>query len=132
MIKGVGHIGLAVADLEETLTGLCRALELPRPAIKDVAEKKMKVALLDLGNVSLELLEDYSEEGAWARRVREKGNHIHHFCLLSDDIEADVKLMASRGVEMADQKPKVGLRGKRVAFISPSLLDGIVYELSDP
>jgi len=132
MIRGVGHIGLAVADLERTLTRLCRALDLPRPAVRDVAEKKMKIALLDLGNVSLELLEDYSEEGAWARRVRERGNHIHHFCLLSDDIEADVKLLADRGVEMADQRPKTGLRGKRVAFISPSLLDGILFELSDP
>lgn len=132
MIKGIGHIGLAVKDIDQTVTALCAALFLPRPEIKDVPEKKMKVAVVKIGEVGLEILEDYSEEGPFARFVQERGNAIHHFCLISDDIEADIEALEKRGVKMADRKPKIGLRGKKIAFAAPDLLDGIAMELSEP
>jgi len=132
VIKGISHIGLAVKDINQTVTALCSALSLPRPEIKDVPERKMKVAVVSLGEVGLEILEDYSEDGLFARFVRERGNAIHHFCLLSDDMEADIGILEERGVTMADRQPKPGLRGKRIAFASPDLLAGIAVELSEP
>ena len=132
MIKGVGHIGLAVKDIDKIVTALCAALSIPRPEIKDVPEKKMKVAVINVGAFGLEILEDYSEDGPFARFVQERGNAIHHFCLISDDIVADIETLEKRGVEMTDRTPKLGLRGKRIAFAAPDLLDGISIELSEP
>lgn len=132
MIKGLDHIGLAVKDADKVVTALCAALSITRPEIKDVPEKKMKVAVVKIGEVGLEILEDYSEDGPFARFVQERGNAIHHFCLISDDLEADIETLEKRGVEMADRKPKLGLRGKRIAFAAPDLLDGISIELSEP
>ena len=132
MIKGVGHIGLAVKDSDRVVTALCVALSIPRPEIKDVPEKKMKVAVVKLGEVGLEILEDYSGDSPFARFVQERGNSIHHFCLISDDMEADIETLEKRGVEMTDRKPKLGLRGKRIALTTPDLLDGIFIELSEP
>ena len=132
MIKGIGHIGIAVDNLEESLTVMARALDVDLPTIKDVSEKKMKVALIEMGGIGLELIEDYSEDGPFARFVKEKGNSIHHFCLLTDDIEADIADLETRGIEMADQRSRVGLRGKRIAFTKPSALNGIPFELSEP
>jgi len=31
VIKGVGHIGLAVKDIDKIVTALCAALSIPRP-----------------------------------------------------------------------------------------------------
>jgi len=132
MIKGIGHIGIAVDNLEESLTVMARALDVDLPSIKVVSEKKMKVALIEMGGIGLELIEDYSEDGPFARFVKEKGNSIHHFCLLTDDIEADIADLETRGIEMADQRSRVGLRGKRIAFTKPSALNGIPFELSEP
>lgn len=132
MIKGIGHIGIAVDNLEESLTAMVRALDVDMPPIKDVPEKKMKIALIEMGGLGLELIEDYSEDGPFARFVKEKGNTIHHFCLLTDDIEADIAALETRGIEMADQRSRVGLRGKRIAFTKPSALNGIPFELSEP
>ena len=132
MIKGIGHIGIAVDNLEESLTVMARALDVDLPSIKVVSEKKMKVALIEMGGIGLELIEDYSEDGPFARFVKEKGNSIHHFCLLTDDIEADIAALETRGIEMADQRSRVGLRGKRIAFTKPSALNGIPFELSEP
>jgi methylmalonyl-CoA/ethylmalonyl-CoA epimerase len=132
MIKGIGHLGIAVKNIEETLAALVKTFDLSMPPILDVPEKKMKVALVHLNGVGLEILEDYSEDGPFAKFVRERGNAIHHFCLLTDDIETDIEVMKSRGVQMADDKPKLGLRGKRIAFAHPSALRGIPFELSEP
>ncbi len=132
MIKGVGHIGIAVRDIEKSAAQAAKALGLPTPPITDNPARKMKVAVLELGAVALEFLEDYSQDGEFARFVRERGNAIHHFCLLTDDIEADLRALEQRGVEMAFREPKKGLRGKRIVFTKPSALLGIPFELSEP
>jgi methylmalonyl-CoA epimerase len=132
MLKGVGHIGIAVKNIEESLRAITRALDLPVPQIRDFPDKKVKVAVVDLTGVGLEFIEDYSEDGVIATYVKERGNAIHHVCLLSDDMEADLEILEARGVELADRKPKMGLRGKRIAFTLPSVLDGIPLELSEP
>jgi len=132
MIKGIGHIGIAIGNINESLAVVSRALDLPTPAVNDNSEKKMKFALLDLGGIGLEFLEDYSEEGEFTKFVRERGDAIHHFCLLTDNIESDIETLKERGIEMADEKPKLGLRGKKIAFIKSNALNGIQIELSEP
>ncbi len=132
MIKGIGHIGIAVRDIEKSLAAISKALDIPIPQVRDNQEEKMKFALVDLGGVALELLQDCSEDGEFARFVKERGDAIHHFSLLTDEIEVDIERLKHRGVEMADQKPRLGLRGKKIAFAMPSALNGIPFELSEP
>ena len=132
MVLGIGHIGIVVKDIEDSLTVVSKALELPIPVIKDFPEKKIKIAVVELDGIGLEFIQDYSEEGEFSKFVKERGNAIHHFCLLTDNIEADIKILKERGVEMADHKPRIGLRGKKIAFTKPSALNGIPFELSEP
>ncbi|HEX2987718.1 MAG TPA: VOC family protein [Chloroflexota bacterium] len=132
MLTGFGHIGIGVKDIEKSVAALCKLLEIPVPPIKEVPEKKAKVALVDLWGIGLEFIQDDSEDGMLGRFNREKGNGIHHFCLLTDDIEGDIKWMMNRGVKMMHETPRVGLRDKRVAFISPDSNEGVPIELSEP
>ena len=53
---------------------------------------------------------------------------IGHLGIVVKDIE-DLK---QRGVDMMDQKPRVGLGGKKIAMSMPSALNGITVELSEP
>jgi methylmalonyl-CoA/ethylmalonyl-CoA epimerase len=132
MITGIGHIGIAVKNIEETLSAVSKAFDLPVPLIKDAPEKNIKVAVLNVRGIGLEFIQDDSEEGDFAKFIREKGNAIHHICFLTDEIETEIEFLRSRGIEMADQKPKMGVRGKKIAFIKPSSLNGIPFELSEP
>jgi methylmalonyl-CoA/ethylmalonyl-CoA epimerase len=132
MIKGIGHLGIVVKDVEKSLKALSQLIELKNPAIKDFPEKKMKCAVVETGRVALEFLQDDSDSGFLGRFRREKGDAIHHFCLVSDNIEEDLEAFKKRGVEMMDQKPRIGLRGKKVAMTMPSALNGITIELSEP
>ncbi|MCU0558650.1 MAG: VOC family protein [Desulfobacterales bacterium] len=132
MLKGIGHIALTVRKIEEVVAALCGALGIPLPPIRDLPERKVKVALVEVGNLQLEILEDTSAEGFIARHTAAHGNAIHHFCLLSDDLDADLEGLERKGVPLMDRRPRMGVRGKRIAFISPDLLNGIPIELSEP
>lgn len=132
MIKGIGHIGIAVKNLEETLAIVSKSLEVPIPPIRDFSARNLRIAVIPLAGIGLEFIQDKSEEGEFARFVKERGNAIHHFCLLTDDIESDVDALKKRGVEMVDEKPRMGGRGKKIAFTRKSALNGIPFELSEP
>jgi methylmalonyl-CoA epimerase len=132
MIKGIGHLGIVVKDIEKSLNALSQILDIQKPSVSDFPEKKMKCAVVEMEGVALEFLEDNNENGFLARFNREKGDGIHHFCLLSDDIEKDIAALKAKGVPMMDQEPRIGLRGKRVAFTMPEALNGVSIELSDP
>ena len=132
MIKGVDHIGILVSDIQQGLESLAKIVDFPAPMIRESEEAKMKVAVVDLGNVGLELIQDMTEDGPIAQLVKSKGNIIHHFSLMTDNIEEDLNKIKESGVEMQDQIPKIGLRGKKRALSAPSALNGIPIELSEP
>ena len=132
MIKAIGHLGIVVKNIEVSLSALAKVIEIQPPAIKEFPEKKMKCAVVELGGIGLEFIQDSSHEGTMARFNKENGDAIHHFCLLTDNIDEDVEMLKHRGVEMLDQKPRIGLRGKKIAFIKPTNLNGITIELSEP
>ncbi len=132
MIKGIGHLGMVVKDIENSLEALSQIIELKNPPIKDFPEIKMKCAVVEVEGIALEFLQDDSDSGFLGRFRRERGDSIHHFCLLSDDIERDVEALQKKGVEMMDPKPRIGLRGKKIAMTAPAALNGITIELSEP
>ena len=132
MIKGIGHLGIVVKDIEKSIQALLQIVDFEPPAIKAFPDKQMKCAVVEMNGVALEFLQDDSEDGFLGRYHRERGDTIHHFCLLSDDMEKDVEVLKEKGVHMMDHKPRTGLRGKKIAFTAPDALGGISIELSEP
>jgi methylmalonyl-CoA/ethylmalonyl-CoA epimerase len=132
MIKGIGHLGIVVNNIENSLNALSQIIDFESPAIREFPDKKMKCAVVEVNGVALEFLQDDSADGFIGKFARKKGDSIHHFCLLTDNIEEDVESLKQKGVAMMDQKPRVGLRGKKIAFITPDALNGIAIELSEP
>jgi len=132
MIKRIGHLGIFVKDIDESIKALSKFVRIEKPTIKEAPEAGVKATVVAIGGMELELIQDYSGEGPLAQLVDDKGDMIHHFCLLTDNIEEDLESLKQRGVEMIDQTPRVGLRGKKIAMSAPSALNGISIELSEP
>lgn len=132
MINKIGHIGIFVTNIESAVNRFCLVFDLPLPPINVVSERNMKVAVVQLGKVGLEFVEDFSEQGSITRMVREKGDFIHHFCLLADDIDAEINELKRKGVKMTQSSPELGLRGKRTTFVASGILSDIPIELSEP
>ena len=132
MIKGIGHLGIVVENIEKSLDALGRIINFERPAIKEFPEKNMRCAVVEMNGIALEFLQDDSDDGFLGNYRRARGDSIHHFCLLSDNMGDDVEVLKNKGVAMMDPKPRTGLRGKKIAMTRPSALNGITIEISEP
>lgn len=128
----IGHIGIVVKDAQAMVSRLCEVFGLPEPVIGYNPVKNMKFAVVSIGDIGLEILEDCDSQGKFHQFNENHGNMVHHICMVTDSIEQDIAELESKGVHMVDRKPKVGLRGKRIAFLESSSLNGLTIELSEP
>ena len=131
MIKGIGHIGIVVRNLEKSLAVASKSLGIPMPTITEVPEQQMRFAMIDLKGIALEFIQDDRKDGDLAAFVRAKGDGIHHFSFLTDNIEQDAQALKKRGVEFIYEKPKMGIRGKGFVFTTDDAMGGIPFELSE-
>ncbi len=129
MIYGISHVGVAVQDIEAALKYFSRILKIPMPEIHSAPEKKMRFAVIDVGGVGIELLEDKSSDGRVANFVKEKGEGIEHICFLTDSIEKDMDELKERNFDFYSRGPVTGLRGKKIGF---SKNEALAFELSEP
>ncbi len=132
MLKKLGHIGIAVNNIEKVLEQFSKILKKPMPAIKDNKQMKVKTAMIHFNGIGFEILQPYGESGMLAEYVKEKGNGIHHFCFISDSLENDMEELKNIGFAFRQEKPAKGVRGKLRATTKDDALDGIPFEISEP
>jgi methylmalonyl-CoA/ethylmalonyl-CoA epimerase len=79
----------------------------------------------------VELLEADNPASPIGRFVAKRGPGIHHICFSVEDLDATLDRCRAAGIQLIDQKPRVGAEGKRIAFLHPKSTGGILVELSD-
>ncbi|ULT55572.1 methylmalonyl-CoA epimerase [Neobacillus drentensis] len=131
MIKKIDHIGIAVKSLENTLPFYTDVLGLPLLGIEVVDTQKVKVAFLSAGETKLELLEPTSEESPIAGFIAKRGEGIHHVALGVTSIEERIANMREQGIQMIDDKPRLGAGGAQIAFMHPKSAAGVLVELCE-
>jgi methylmalonyl-CoA/ethylmalonyl-CoA epimerase len=94
-----------------------------------VAEQKVKVAMLAIGESKIELLEPTSDDSPVAKFLEKNGQGIHHIAYEVDDIEAAIAALLADGACMIDAAPRLGAHGSRIAFVHPKSSHGTLTEL---
>jgi methylmalonyl-CoA epimerase len=61
--------------------------------------------------------------------LAERGPGIHHVAYLVDDIEKALATLRERGVRLVDERPRLGVGGKLIAFVHPKDTLGVLTEL---
>ena len=129
MLTKINHIGIAVKSLDDAIPfyrdNLCMELK----GIEEVAEQKVRIAMLQVGESKIELLEPISEESPVAKFIEKHGTGIHHIAYEVADIEAAIAKMLAEGARMIDEKPRHGAHGTRIAFVHPKSSGGVLTEL---
>ena len=74
--------------------------------IEEVAEQKVRVAMLQIGESKVELLEPTSGESPVARFIEKNGAGIHHIAYEVADIETAIAKLLAGGARMIDEKPR--------------------------
>jgi methylmalonyl-CoA/ethylmalonyl-CoA epimerase len=132
MIKRVHHIGIAVKNLKESAALFERVLGLRPSAIEDVPCQQVSEAIYRVGEgIEIDLLEPTGPDSAVARFLERRGEGLHHICFEVDDVNAELKIMEEKGVELIDREGRDGVAGK-IAFIHPKSVNGVLVELVQP
>lgn len=129
MLQKINHIGIAVQSLDATLPFYRDQLGMPFKGTEEVAEQKVRVAMLGIGEAKIELLEPTSPESPIAKFLEKNGPGIHHIAYEVTDIEAAIAHMLHQGARMIDEQPRQGAHGTQIAFVHPKSSNGVLTEL---
>lgn len=125
----ISHVGIAVEALAKTMPFFRDVLGLPEVDLEDA--DGASIAGFTAGDSLVELLEAEDPQSPIARFVAKRGPGIHHICFSVDDLDATLVRCRAAGVQLIDEKPRLGAEGKRIAFLHPRSTGGVLIELSD-
>jgi methylmalonyl-CoA/ethylmalonyl-CoA epimerase len=129
MIKKVDHIAIAVKDLAGEIVRYRDVLGLEYLGSEVVAEQKVTVAFFKINDMFIELLEPLGPDSPISAFIEKKGGGLHHLALEVDDIDAAIKRMQVKNVQMLNNEAKSGAHHSRIAFVHPKSFSGVLIEL---
>ncbi|RLB75515.1 MAG: methylmalonyl-CoA epimerase [Deltaproteobacteria bacterium] len=129
MLKKINHIGIAVKNLETAIPFYRDQLGMTFEGTEEVAEQKVKVAFLEIGESRIELLEPTSDDSPVAIFIEKKGEGIHHIAYEVDDIEAAIAELKEKGIRLIDKTPRRGAHNSLIAFLHPKATGGVLTEI---
>lgn len=125
----IHHLGIAVESLEKAVPVFELLLGRPPDSTEEVEDQKVRVAVFQVGESRIELLESSSPDSPIARFIDKQGPGIHHLTLAVENLQGKLDNLAERGLKLIDRNPRVGAGGESIAFVHPSSTAGILIEL---
>ena len=132
MPKKISHIGIAVASIEEALPFYQDVLGLEFEGTEVVAEQKVKVAFLAIGESRIELLEPTQPDSPVAKFLEKNGPGVHHVAYQVEGLDGRLAAIKEQGVRLIDESPRLGAHHTRIAFLHPKASGGVLTELCEP
>jgi methylmalonyl-CoA epimerase len=128
----IDHVGIAVDDLDSAIELWRDKLGLELSHREVVHEQGVEAALLDVGENHVELLAPLGDDTAIGKFLAKRGPGLHHVAYQVRDIEAALASVREAGLSLIDEQPRRGIRGSRVAFLSPSATARVLVEIVEP
>jgi methylmalonyl-CoA epimerase len=125
----IEHIGIAVKSLAAAVKVYEQAIGLKVAGYDEVDEQGVRVAMLEIGESRIELLEPTRPDSPIEKFMNKRGEGIHHIAVRVDDIEESLRQLKAAGIRLIDEEPKRGAHNTRVAFIHPASTHGVLMEL---
>lgn len=132
MFGRIDHVGVAVEDIDAALDLYETSFEMPLVHRETVTEQGVEAVLLDVGDGHVELLAPLGPDTPVGKFMAKNGAGLHHVAYAVEDIDAALEEIAAAGIKLIDTKPRVGIRGSRVAFLHPRSTGGVLTEIVEP
>jgi methylmalonyl-CoA/ethylmalonyl-CoA epimerase len=127
--KGIHHLGVAVADLDEAISSYARLFEAELEGRETQDEQGVEAALLRVGSGHVELLAALGSDTPVGRFLARRGPGMHHVAYEVEDLSGELSRLEGEGVQLIDSAPRPGLFGMQVAFVHPDGAHGVLSEL---
>lgn len=129
MIEKIDHLGIVVKDLDASIAMYKDILGLEYIGREVVPDGTVEVAFFNIGESKIELITPVNNPGV-DKFLEKRGEGLHHICVATDNIEKDLADMKAKGARLIDQEPRPGAHGKKIAFVHPQSVSGVLIELS--
>jgi methylmalonyl-CoA/ethylmalonyl-CoA epimerase len=130
-LNKIEHIGIAVKDLKEVTKFYREVFGCQTSEEMEIPERKLRIAFAEISGVKLEFLMSTDKESVVAKFIDKKGEGIHHICFEVDDVEMAISELKQKGVELVEDKPRMGVEGKKIVFLQPKNAFGVLIELKE-
>jgi len=128
MVKGVDHVAIAVADLDQAIETYSKTIGLELRERKIVESQKVEVAVLTAGGTRIELVKPTEESSSVKGFIDKRGEGLHHIAFTVSNIESEIDRMKGR-LSFIGEKPTIGAEGHPIIFIHPKSARGVLIEL---
>lgn len=127
----IDHIGIAVKDLGQAIRVYEKLLN--RPCLKQevIDSQRVKAAFFETGESKIELLSPTADDSVISKFLSKRGEGVHHIAFETDNIEEEMKRLQQEGFTLLSDKPVTGANGKRVIFLHPKQVTGVLVELCE-
>src|SRR5258707_5486642 len=109
MLKKIHHVAVVVQNADTALQFYHGTLGWPVTADQVIEDRGVRGLLLEAGDGEIELIQPVRDDTGVARFLSTKGEGLHHICLESDDVAAELEAAKAKGLSLIDQAPRRGL-----------------------
>ena len=127
--RGIHHVGVAVADLDEAVRTYEQLLGARLEHRERVEEQGVEAASMQVGDGRIELIAPLDDDTPVGRFLASHGPGMHHVAYEVEDLRAALSDLTRQGVELVDVAPRQGMFGLEVAFIHPQSIHGVLSEV---
>ena len=121
----IDHIGAAVPSIEAAIPLFEALMGAQASEVFDVPALQLRICFIG----SFELLEPISPDTMLGTLVAERAAHLHHIAYRVPEIEPAMQAFVDDGFDLLDREPRVGMTGRRIAFLHPGSTAGLLIEL---
>ena len=125
-------MGVAVENLDAAIDLYEKSFEMELAHRETVESQGVEAVLLDVGDGHVELLRPLAPDTAVGKFLERKGPGLHHVAYAVEDIDATLERLGAAGLELIDERARVGIRESRVAFLHPRSTGGVLTEIVEP
>jgi methylmalonyl-CoA/ethylmalonyl-CoA epimerase len=127
--RGIHHVGLAVADLDEAVATYERLFGGRLEHRVHVEEQGVEAASVLVGRSRVELLAPLGEDTPVGKFLAKRGPGMHHVAYEVEDVRVVLRDLVRHGAELIDAEPRRGMFGLEVAFVHPESVHGVLTEV---
>jgi methylmalonyl-CoA/ethylmalonyl-CoA epimerase len=129
LLKKIYHLGYAVEDLTTASRFYKEHFGVTLGEPEEVEEQGIIATMFDVGESKIELVQPTRSDSPVGKFLAKRGEGFHHVAFQVDDLEEALRELRESGVELIDEKPRVGAGGTRMAFLHPNGAHGVLTEL---
>ena len=127
-MKKISHIGIAVADLQQSCKLFSKLLNKDFHT-EHVSSESVTTAFFKMGESKIELISSDQDDSAITKYLKKHKEGIHHLAIDVDNIQNEIHRLKKEGFRFLNETPKIGADNKLIVFLHPKDTNGVLVEI---